>query len=227
MTQEPTQRELELARRLEALEAQTARPSISGGGIVDNTLNSLMQKVPPWIVTWAVVAFLAFHGWQKANEAFQLHAETLKLQAEAAKAAAKLGAIKQDGGQGETLALESLRADIAKAEAARDSAKAEADAQSQIIDGATARVGTLQADIETVEQENRQIQATLAAYNQLVDGVPLVIAQKKAEVGKLEATANKLLASLRLQVNLANNQTNRPANVWDKMFDQEDRYLPK
>ena len=197
MTQEPTQRELELARRLEALEAQTARPSISGGGIVVNTLNNLMQKVPPWIVTWAVVAFLAFHGWQKTNEAFQLHAETMRLQAEAAKAAAKLAAIKQDSGQGETLALESLRADIAKAEAARDSAKAEADAQNQIIDGATARVGTLQADIETVEQEARQTQATLDAYIQQVDGVPLNIRMKQAEIEELKGETQKLINRLR------------------------------
>src|ERR1700722_7506298 len=88
MTREPTERELDLAKRLDALEAQAARPVIAGGGLLSAVVNGIISRVPAWLLRTALIVFLGWHGWDYFNMWQQQSAETVKLTANAAALAA-------------------------------------------------------------------------------------------------------------------------------------------
>ena len=160
MSRKPTDRELDLARRLEALEAQAARPVISGGGLLSHIVNGIVSRVPPKLVTIALVVFLAWHGWDYFNRWQQLSAETQKLEAKAATLAAEADA-KGLPLEGETLQTQKMRAEIA----------------------------ALQAEILRTQAEGDKAQAEANAQNQQIGEVKIAVLQKQAEVNEAEATA--------------------------------------
>jgi hypothetical protein len=157
MSWQPTERELNLAKRLDALETHVARPVISGGGLLSQLLNGIISRVPPKLVTTGLVVFLAWCGWDYFNRWQQLSAETQKLEAKAATLAADADA-KGINVDGETLQTQKmrteiamLRTEIAKTQAEADKARAEADAQNQKIDNV--KIAVLQKQAEVAQAE--------------------------------------------------------------------------
>ena len=160
MSWQPTERELDLAKRLDALEAQAARPVVSGGGLLSQIVTGVISRVPPRLVTTALVVFLAWHGWDYFNRWQQLSAETQKLEAKAATLAADADA-KGLNLDGETLQTQRMRTEIA----------------------------TLQADIARTQAEADKARAEANAQNQQIGKVKLAVLQKQAEVNEAEAEA--------------------------------------
>jgi len=189
MSWQPTERELELAKRLDALEAQASRPVVAGGGLLTTVVNELISRVPRKLVTTALLVFLGWHGWDYFNRWQQLSAETLKLEAKAAALAADADAkgLRLDD---DTLQTARMRAEVAKLQAEADKATAEADAQSTRVGNATIRLKSLQADIARTQAEADKAQAEADAQTQLVGYMPIAIRQKQAEVAEVEAEAH-------------------------------------
>lgn len=157
MSWQPTERELDLAKRLDALEAQAARPVVAGGGLLSAIANGIISHVPPKLVTGALLVFLIWHGWDYFNKWQQLSAETQALEAKAATIAADADAkgIKIDGLPLRTskmlVEIKSLKADIARLQAEGEKVQAEADAQNQRIQGVKLAVLQKQAEVEEAE----------------------------------------------------------------------------
>jgi hypothetical protein len=166
MSWHPTERELDLAKRLDALEAQAARPVVSGGGLLSQIVTGVVSRVPPRLVTTALVVFLAWHGWDYFNRWQQLSAETQKLEAKAAALAADADA-KGLSLDGETLQTQKMRTEIA----------------------------TLQADIARTQAEADKARAEADAQNQQIGKVKIAVLQKQAEVSEAEATATEQIQS--------------------------------
>jgi hypothetical protein len=171
MPTEPTDRELELARRLDALEAQATRPVIAGGGLLCAIVNGIIARVPPKLITMAVVVFLAWNGWDYFNRWQQLSAETQKLEAKAAALAADADA-KGLNIDGDPLQTRKMIADIA----------------------------TLRAEIARTRAEADKTQAEADAQNQKIGEIKIAVLQKEAEVAALEAEADGTIEQLKTTV---------------------------
>lgn len=195
MPQQPTEREKELARRVAELETQLGRPQLSGGVITDTT-NLILGKVPTIVLRVAAYLVLAYMGVSFFFDGKQLIADTGRLQAEAASKAAKVGAAQGDLDH-RSLQAETLKAEIQRTQAAAAQARAEATAQGTTIAGKTVRLRTIEAEVAATQAEADKIGAQLDAMAQIVNGTtPLAIAQRSAEVKKIEAAADAALAEV-------------------------------
>ena len=61
MSQEPTERETELARRAAELETHLGRPKLGGSGVFADTTNLILGKVPknvPRVVAYLVLVYM-------------------------------------------------------------------------------------------------------------------------------------------------------------------------
>jgi len=168
MSWQPTERELDLAKRLEALETQASRPVVSGGGLLATIVNGIIARVPTWLITTSLLVFLAWEGWDYFNSWQQLSAETEKLEAQKAKLAADADA-KGLNIEGETLRTQSMRAEIAQ----------------------------LRAEIARTKAEADKSQAEADAQNQEIGKVKLAVLQKQAEVQEAEAAAQAKIQNIK------------------------------
>ena len=187
MPEEPTEREKELARRVAELETQLGRPKLSGGGVIADTANLILVKVPKHALRIAAYLVLTYMGVSFFFEGRQILADTDKMQAEVATKTAKVEAAKLQG--------ETLKAEIERTQAEAAQARAEATAQGTLIGDKTVRLRTLQADTASAQAEADKVGAQLDAMAQIVNGTtPLAIEQRRAEVKKIEADADSALA---------------------------------
>ena len=192
MTEEPTERELDLARRLAALEAKASRPTLAGGGVILGVINRIVAIVPKWLLTTGVVVLLVVQGFEYFNRAQQIAAETQNLEAEAAKAAVDADAQGRMIGDA-NLRATTLRAELAAAQADADQARAEAEAQKQIINGMPARLAALQAELEKTQAQALAARTEADAFNQDAGGEPAIVAQKRSEVESAETEVKQSL----------------------------------
>ena len=202
MSQKPTEREKELARRIAELESELARPKLGGGGIMTETANLVLGKVPTMVLratAYLILTYLAVSFFFEGN---QLIADTNKLQAEAASKAAKVSAARGDR-EHTSLQAQTLKAEIRRTQAAAAQARAEAGAQGSTIGDKTVRLRTLEADTASAQAEADKINAQLDAMTQIVNGTtPLAIEQRRAEVKEIEAEAETALGIGRVFMNL-------------------------
>ncbi len=206
MAQEPTEREKELARRIAELKGELARPKLGGGGVITETANLVLGKVPTMALRAAAYLVLAYLAVSFFFEGKQLIADTNRLQAEAASKAAKVGAARGDR-EHTSLQAETLKAEIRRTQAAAAQARAEAGAQGAIIGDKTVRLRTLEADSASAQAEADKIGAQLDAMTQIVNGTtPLAIEQRRAEVKEIEAEAEAALGVGRVLMNVESRQ---------------------
>lgn len=218
MTQEPTEREIALGKRVEELETQAARPQLGGGGVIASTVNALSHRTPKFLLQVIVLGAMAYWGYEFFQRAQQLAFETQKLEAESASKATQADAMRASI-NGESLAIKAMRAEIAQTTAAADAARAEADAQGKVIDGASMQLRRLQAEIQNAEAEAAKANAELDAAQQIVNETsPLAVEQKRAEVESLEAEANTLLNSARTFVQLWKEPAQHPDGAFGGAF---------
>lgn len=204
MTQVPTEREKELARRVAELERQLGRPTLSGGGVITETTNLILGNVPRNVLRAAAYLVLAYMGVSFIFEGQQLVADTSKLQAEAASKAAKAGAAQGDKDQ-VSLQAKTLQAEIKRLQAAAAQARADAAAQGSMIGDATVRLRTLEADVANAQAEADKTGAQIGAMAQIVNGTtPLAVEQRRAEVKQLEAEAANAVAEARMLLDVGN-----------------------
>ena len=217
MTNEPTEREKDLARRVAELETQLGRPKLSGGGVIADTANLILGKVPKTVLTVAAFLVLGYTGFTFFFSGQILRAETERLQAEAATKGAEFEAAGGHLGS-TTIETEKLRAkiDATLAEAAK--LRADASAQGSTDNGKTMRLRTLGAEIANAQAEAARIDADVGAMTQIVDGTTeMAVAQKRAEVEASEQEASRLLAETQYAVSLARKyvrETNDPNSMW-------------
>ena len=188
MGQEPTQDEVDLAKRINDLEGKAARPVIAGEGAVVAALNFINSLVPKWLITTTIAVFLAFHAWDYYNKAQQVAAQTQAVEAEAAQVSVDAAA------QGEIIDSESLRAKTLEAELAKTQAeaaqtRAEADALNKKIGDGSLRLQTVEAELAKTQAEAATAKAEADAQSQLLEGLPVRVQQLQAEVIKAEADA--------------------------------------
>jgi hypothetical protein len=158
MADEPNKRELALAARVNELEDADAAPTVAGVGMFSLAVNFLMRRVTKEIMTIALLMFIAYHGWAAFNDSQQSTADLQTKRAEAGQMEAEAAAINSNAGGG-SMQLETLLAQISKTQAEADQAKADAEAQNQMIDGTPAAVAQKKAEVETEEQNVRKVLA--------------------------------------------------------------------
>jgi hypothetical protein len=77
-------------------------------------------------------------------------------------------------------------------------AKADADAQNDIIDGAPMRLQTMRAELEKVRADSDQARADADAATQKINNIPVALAQKRADVATAEAQASEAANGVKL-----------------------------
>ncbi len=75
MSKEPTEKELELAARVNELDDASMRPAVAGGGLLSAAVNFLMGHVTRGIMAVGLIIFIAYHGWIGVNSVLQLRAD--------------------------------------------------------------------------------------------------------------------------------------------------------
>jgi hypothetical protein len=171
MSEPLTAKESELAGRVHRLQDAGKRPTLAGGGMVAETLNSISAHVPPLLIQAALVVFLAYHAWDYFNRAQQMVAQVESKRAEAAQAQAETDA-KNTLIKGNTAALATLIAELDKTQADAATAKADAEAQAARIRGDSVRLATLKAELENTQAESVKAQAEADAQTQIIGGLP-------------------------------------------------------
>ena len=190
MSNEPTEKELKLAARVNELDDAAARPALGDGGLFAAAVKFLMSRVSRGMMAAALSIFIAFHAWEAFNEAQQWMSELQTKRAEAGKAIAEANGLNAMAGNS-TVARATLEAELSKTQEQAAAAEADAAAQNEIINGASMRLQTLRAEIEKTKAEADAAKAEADAQTQLIDGMPAVVAQKKAEVETDEAAVVK------------------------------------
>ena len=104
--------------------------------------------------------------------------------------------------RGQTARLGVLEAELEKTQAEAATARADAAAQGQRLNGDTLRLATLKAELAKTEADAAKARAEADAQNQIIDGMPLAIAQKKAEVETVEAQARDKIQTLKMAINV-------------------------
>jgi hypothetical protein len=188
MSRLPGEGESELAKRLDALEAEAARRGAARGRFV--------SRVASLLVTAALILVLGWHGRDYFDNWRNVSGQTQELEANAGALAAAVEA-KDLHMDTEPLQVQKMRVDVARLEAEAEKAKAEADAQSTLINDATMRLRLLQADIARTRAEADKAQAEADAQTQIINGISLAVAQKQAEVKKAEAEAETRIEDLK------------------------------
>lgn len=205
MKDDPTEKEMELAKHIGKLEGAASRPKITGGGLLTEALNFVSAHVPTRLTTAAIVIFLGYHAWDYFQRAQQMVAALEAKRAEAAAAIVEADAQNKRIGN-DSMRLATLKAELEKVQADAEAAKADADAQNKRIGDGSMRLATLKAELEKTQAESVQAKAEADALNQIVDGIPLAVAQKKAEVETAEADANSLIQSFRMTLRVFQGQ---------------------
>jgi nucleotide-binding universal stress UspA family protein len=153
MSPAPYEPELELARRLEALEARAS----SRGGFA-TAINRIFSHVPPMPVIALLAVFVVWLGWGYVDRWQELSAATIGLQAKAAALAAD--AETKGVSVEEPLQVQAMRAEIAKlaaeiatTKAEGDRVRAEADAQNAEINKVKIAVLQKRAEVAAAEAQ--------------------------------------------------------------------------
>lgn len=202
MSNEPTEKELKLAARVNELGDAAARPTLGDGGLFAAAVKFLMSRVSRGMMAAALSIFIAFHAWEAFNELQQLTAELQTKRAEAGKMIAELVALNGMSGNG-TVARATLEAELQKTQEQAAAAAADAAAQNEIVNGASMRLQTLRAEIAKTQAEADAAKAEADAQTQSIDGMPAAIAQKKAEVETQEENVKGEVESHKLIVQQA------------------------
>lgn len=185
MTDKITDKELELAAHVNELSDAAERPVVAGGGLLAAATNFLMRRVSRGILAALLVVFCFYHGWEAYNGSLQNLADLQTKRAEAGSAIAEATALNAKT-ERETLALASMRADLAKLEQQAAAAQVEADAQNTVIGEASVKLLTLRAEIDKARAEALAAKVEADAQLQKINGLPAAVAQKKAEVETAE-----------------------------------------
>lgn len=146
MTPEPTEKELQLAERVNDLSDAAARPVVAGGGLLSAAANFLMRRVSRGMMTAALTVFIAYQGWEAFNGSLQAMAELQNKRAEAGAAIAEANALNAKTG-GVTLEVARLKAELEKLQQQAAATQADADAQNASIGDATVKLQTLRGMI--------------------------------------------------------------------------------
>ncbi|MGD0762517.1 MAG: hypothetical protein ABR929_04870 [Roseiarcus sp.] len=193
MASEPSDKELELAARVNELDDDALRPAVAGSGLLAAAVNFLLGRVTKGIVTAVLTVFIAYHAWEAFNASQQLTADLQIKTAEAGKMIAEAKAITAKTGE-TTLRFAALQAELDKTQQQAIAAKADADAQNAIVDGASVRLRTLQAELDKTQQQAAAAKADADAQNQIIDGAPMRLVTLRAELEKTRAEAQQAKA---------------------------------
>jgi DNA repair exonuclease SbcCD ATPase subunit len=207
MSNEPTEKELKLAVRVNKLEDAAVQPALGDGGLFASAVKFLMSRVSRGMMAAALSIFIAFHAWEAFNESQQLRAELQTKRAEAGKMIAEAVALNAMSGNG-TVARATLEAELQKTQEQAATAAADAAAQNEVVNGASMRLQTLRAEIAKTQAEADAAKAEADAQTQSIDGMPAAIAQKKAEVETAETDVAKAIEGFKTLVILYSCQDN-------------------
>ena len=197
MASEPTDKELELAARVNELDDAALRPVVAGSGLLAAAANFLMSRVSRWIMVTLLTVVIAYHGWGALNSAQQLMADLRTKQAEVGQAQAEAVALTTKVHDA-TIARATLEADLQRTQGQAAAAKADADAQNANIGDVSMRLARVRAELEKTKAEADQAKADAGALTQEINGMPMAVAQEQADVAALEAEAKKEIATVRL-----------------------------
>jgi cell division protein FtsB len=195
MSGDITDKELELAAKVNDLSDAAARPVVTGGGLFAQAGNFLMRRVSRGIITAVLMVFIAYHGWEAFNGSQQALAKLKSTRADAGAAVAKATALNT-----RTMALDNKRAEIEKLKQQAAAIQVEADAQRTIVGDSTVKLQTLRAEISKTKAEAQAAKIEADAQMQIIGNMPANVAQKKAEVETLEEKAKAIIAALKQQV---------------------------
>jgi chromosome segregation ATPase len=199
MADEPTEKELKLAARVNELDDAAAQPVLGDGGLFAAAVKFLMSRVSRGMMAAALSIFIAFHAWEAINEAQQSMSELQTKRGEAGKAIAEANALNAMIGN-TTIARATLEAELKKTQEQAAAAEADAAAQNEIVNGASIRLQTLRAEIEKTRAEADAAKAEADAQTQIIDGLPANVAQKKAEVETAESEVAKKITTYKYVV---------------------------
>src|ERR1700680_2419581 len=107
MSEQLTEKESELAGRVHKLQDASKRPTLTGGGMVAETLNFISAHAPPVLIQAALVVFLSYHAWDYFHRAHRMVTQWESKRAEPAQAQAETDA-KNNLIKGNTAALATL-----------------------------------------------------------------------------------------------------------------------
>lgn len=186
MTEKITDKELELAARVNDLSDAAARPVVTGGGLFAQTANFLMRRVSRGMMTTALIFFIGYHGWEAFNGALQSMADLQAKRAEAGMAVSEATALNTKTKNG-TVAVDSMQSEIERLQQQAAATQAEADAQNAMIGDGTLKLQTIRAEIAKTKAEAQAAKAEADAQLQMIGNMPAAVAQKKAEVETAEA----------------------------------------
>ena len=154
MAQKPSERELELAARVNELADDEVAPKVASIAMLSLAVAFLRTHVGKGVITFIVAMFVIYQGWAAFNDARQGMADLQAKRAEAGQLEAEATAVNASINGG-SVQLETLLAQIAKTQAEADQAKAEANAQTQLFNGMSVAVAQKKADVAALEAQFR------------------------------------------------------------------------
>ncbi len=202
MSDKISDKELQLAVRVNELNDAAALPGAVGGGLLGAAANFLLRRVSRGFIAACLLMFTAYHGWEAFNGALQSTATLQNKRAERDQAIARANAYNTTDGEGHALALQTMLAEIEKVKAQAAATQAEADAQNAKIGDSTVRLRTMREEIANTQAEAKTAAFEANAQTQLIDNMPAAVALKKAEVETLEQQAQAALAKQVEQVGI-------------------------
>jgi hypothetical protein len=217
MSDKITENELKLADRVNELSDAAALPVVTGGGMFAQAVNFLMLRVSRGMMTTALIAFIAYHGFEAFNGAVQTMADLQQKRAEVGTTVAEVKALNAQIG-GDSVALATMKNEIDKLEQQAAEIQAKADADNTVMDDTTIKLQSIRAEIDKAKADAKAAKTEADAQLQMIGGMSVIVQQKKAEVETLEEKAKAVLAGMAQQVEIHRSYIERSARLCNGGF---------